>query len=358
MNRINILDGLRGVFCIMILYEHYSPVYIPPSVYEFPLIRHSYIVVDFFFVLSGFILALKYSDKLKSWTSLHDFFLKRIFRLYPLLLITSSAFLILELVSNHWFVGLKNNPDSSYVLLIRFLNDILLFNNSSVLGSYAMNVPSWSISSEFFCYLFFGFFVFIFFKFPIFKKLGLVILILISMALIIYLEAPFSTYNFGYIRGIFSFLIGVLIHVLSENKQYSFSTYYQYLILTIFILFSCLLSFNIPHISIISALLLPHFFAWSILILLNSKGFLSNFFNNRYIIKIGELSFSVYLNHYLVVLIFPRVIFQIFKLPNEGIYQIVIFLICPLIVLFISFFTHKYIEVKWNRILRRRFLKG
>ena len=84
MKRIVALDGLRGIFCLLIVFEHYSPVYIPSIIYEFPLIRHSYIVVDFFFVLSGYILALKYWESIKDIKSLKTFYLKRLFRLYPL----------------------------------------------------------------------------------------------------------------------------------------------------------------------------------------------------------------------------------------------------------------------------------
>ena len=356
MGRINILDGLRGVFCVMILYEHYSPDFIPTAVYEFPLIRHSYIVVDFFFTLSGFILSLKYSDIIKSWTLLFNFFLKRFFRLYPLLLITSSICLIFELASNHWFMNIKNTPDSNDVLLLRFINDILLVNSSTFFGSYAMNIPSWSISSEFFCYLFFGFFILILYRFRMFKRLTLVISILTFMFLVVYLDEPFSTYNFGYIRGIFSFLVGVSIHMFTQNKKIYFSNYYQYIILGTFVFVCFLLSTEIPNISIMAALFLPYFFAFSILVLLNSKGFLTHFLNHKYVTRIGEISFSVYLNHFLVVLIFPRVIFQIFKFPNEQVYQMIVFLICPIIVFLISFFTHKYIEVKLNLILRKRFL--
>lgn len=356
MNRINLLDGLRGVFCIMILYEHYSPDFIPTAVYEFPLIRHSYIVVDFFFTLSGFILSMKYSRVIKSLTSLRDFFLKRFFRLYPLLILTSSISLIFELASNHWFMDIKNTPDSTDILIVRFINDILLINSSNFFGSFAMNVPSWSISSEFFCYLFFGFFVLIFYKFKMLNKVALGVSILTFMLLVVYLDAPFSTYNFGYIRGIFSFLVGVSIHLFSQNKKIYFSNYYQYIILGTFVFVCFLLSTEIPYISMMAALFLPYFFAFSILVLLNSNGFLTHFLNHKYITRIGEISFSVYLNHFLVVLIFPRVIFQILKFPNEVVYQMIVFLTCPTIVLFISFFTHKYIEVKLNLILRKLFL--
>ena len=150
MKRILSLDGLRGVFCLLIVFEHYSPIYLPKLIYDFPVIRSSYIVVDFFFVLSGYILALKYWNSISDLKTLKSFYLKRLFRLYPLVLITSSFLLLIEIFTYYKLKGFKNDPISLYEISLRYLNDVLLVNSSNILGAHSMNIPSWSIYLEFF----------------------------------------------------------------------------------------------------------------------------------------------------------------------------------------------------------------
>ena len=59
--RIKKLDGLRGVFSLMVLFFHYRENMLPEMIYNNFLIRESYLFVDFFFVLSGYVIALNYN---------------------------------------------------------------------------------------------------------------------------------------------------------------------------------------------------------------------------------------------------------------------------------------------------------
>jgi peptidoglycan/LPS O-acetylase OafA/YrhL len=77
-----ILDGLRGVAALMVVLFHLCEAYKP----EHPLtqpINHGYLAVDFFFLLSGFVIAYAYDDRwqtLSTW----DFFKRRLVRLQPM----------------------------------------------------------------------------------------------------------------------------------------------------------------------------------------------------------------------------------------------------------------------------------
>ena len=351
MKRIVALDGLRGIFCLLIVFEHYSPVYIPSIIYEFPLIRHSYIVVDFFFVLSGYILALKYWESIKDLKSLKTFYLKRLFRLYPLVLLTSSIMFLIELITYFNFKNVKNDAVGINEIFQRYLNDIFLVNSSNVLGAHAMNIPSWSISAEFFCYLLFGVYLFYFKKVKYLIHFCLLGFIIISFSN----DIGFSTFTFGYIRGIISFLIGVILF--KEQKLLNFKSrkIHQYYIVILFGLSLYLLKLKITVLNSFLSIALPFFFMLSIHNILTCKGFLTKFLNKPFITRIGELSFSIYLNHFLVVLILPRLIFQVFQVPNTPFYQIIVFILCPIIVIIISKFTNKYIEVSFNNYLRQKF---
>ena len=73
--RIQKLDSLRGIFSLMIVYHHYDPRIIPKILADNFIKHESYIFVDFFFVLSGFVISLNY-NKINTKNNLF-FFLKK-----------------------------------------------------------------------------------------------------------------------------------------------------------------------------------------------------------------------------------------------------------------------------------------
>lgn len=79
-----ILDGLRGVAAIMVVIFH---LFEPHSTSHLDqIINHGYLAVDFFFVLSGFVIGYAYDDRWGKMTCM-DFFKRRVIRLQPMLVI-------------------------------------------------------------------------------------------------------------------------------------------------------------------------------------------------------------------------------------------------------------------------------
>ena len=76
--RYDVLDGLRGVAAIGVLFYHFGTRLGAPMV-----VPHGSLAVDFFFILSGFVIAHSYTDKM-SHLKLSSFFLMRAKRLLPL----------------------------------------------------------------------------------------------------------------------------------------------------------------------------------------------------------------------------------------------------------------------------------
>jgi len=353
--RLEVLDSLRGVFCLLIIFEHYSPFYIPDNIYKFPLVRHSYIVVDFFFVLSGFIITLKYQSFLNSFKNLWIFYKKRVFRLYPLLLITSTTVLVFEFFSNIYLRSFKNNPDSPIELFYRFLNDVLLVNSTSILGDRAMNIPSWSISAEFICYTIFGIIILLVNSKKINYKQK--ILFTVTFALLItsfYHDSFFSTYRLGFLRGLYSFFWGALFSFVYSYKIKINGLIQIPLMLLFFISFFLMSTESQITIKLLGVIL-PIFFGITIIVLLKSNGVFTYILELSFLKKIGAISFSIYLNHFLIVLVIPRIIFELLKVPNNTIFQILVFIFCPLVVILISKYTNMYIEIKLNNYLRKKF---
>ena len=79
-----VLDGLRGVAAMIVVAFHLFETYSGTHFHQ--IINHGYLAVDFFFVLSGFVIGYAYDDRWKTMT-VGDFFKRRIVRLHPMLVV-------------------------------------------------------------------------------------------------------------------------------------------------------------------------------------------------------------------------------------------------------------------------------
>jgi peptidoglycan/LPS O-acetylase OafA/YrhL len=151
MRRFQALDGLRGISAMLF----HLPVAF--NLFGRPLVRESYIFVDFFFVLSGFVISHAYEGRLANWSDGVQFIVRRIGRLWPLHLATLAALVLFECLlalGGQW--GLDVRPaftgEKSPALLLP--NALVLHGWMPLVMSW--NAPSWSISAEFLAYLVFA----------------------------------------------------------------------------------------------------------------------------------------------------------------------------------------------------------
>jgi peptidoglycan/LPS O-acetylase OafA/YrhL len=146
------LDSLRGLSALVVVFYHMN---FNSFLYNLPLVRHGYLFVDFFFVLSGFIMYYNY-DRIAGLGGFGRFMGMRFFRLYPLHL----AMLMVFVVWNFFYAfvrGLETSataPSTNDGWLDFALNVLLL--NGLGIRQPGFNSPSWSISVEFWTYLLFG----------------------------------------------------------------------------------------------------------------------------------------------------------------------------------------------------------
>jgi peptidoglycan/LPS O-acetylase OafA/YrhL len=143
-----VLDGLRGSAAFLIVIFHlfnYSFGFQGP----WALIKHAYLAVDFFFALSGFVVAYAYDDRWTRMTTL-QFFRIRLIRLHPLVLIGATLGLLGYLLDP--FSKMMNRGPLSMVLLA-YLTSLLLLPSPPIAGrhneSQALNGPAWSLMQEY-----------------------------------------------------------------------------------------------------------------------------------------------------------------------------------------------------------------
>ena len=143
-----VLDGLRGSAAFLIVIFHvfnYSFGFHGP----WALVKHAYLAVDFFFALSGFVVAYAYDDR---WTrmSVLQFFRIRLIRLHPLVLIGATLGLLGYLFDP--FSKAINHTNAA-MLLLAYGTSLLLLPSPPVGGrqneSQALNGPAWSLMQEY-----------------------------------------------------------------------------------------------------------------------------------------------------------------------------------------------------------------
>ena len=345
------LETFRGIFALVIVLHHLK---IESFIQRSNFITNGGLVVDFFFVLSGFVISLNYLDKINNKSDLFNFQKKRFLRLYPLHILTLFIFIIIEFIKI--FVNNFTSLQSLYEPFSGFNNYYSLVANFFLLHGWygwSFNLPSWSISTEFYTYLIFGLLILFFSK----KSLYFIILILISIFIFVLNNQGLKILdNFIYpTRCIYSFFLGALTYLIFR-KYRNYSS-------TVFSLIFILLSFSIIHFSDQfnqnnKYVIAPLIFSFTIFFVssLNSNLFLYKVLSNKFTVYLGSISYGIYMIHFGMVWFFRqfcRFILDInqtndnYLLFNQYIGEIftIIFLI---ILIFVSHLSLKYFENRFR----------
>ena len=80
----DLLDGLRGVAALMVIWYHVFEGYAFAGGGNIETLNHGYLAVDFFFILSGFVIGYAYDDRWGKSLTMKDFFKRRLIRLHPM----------------------------------------------------------------------------------------------------------------------------------------------------------------------------------------------------------------------------------------------------------------------------------
>lgn len=148
-----LLDGLRGVAAIMVIWYHFFEGFASSPVDQ--KFNHGYLAVDFFFALSGFVIAYAYDDRWKKGLTYGRFMLRRIIRLQPMVVlgVVLGAISFLLQGSQTWshdHVSLVAVGIS--LLLGLFMIPSLPGTLPEVRGNgemFPLNGPSWSLFFEY-----------------------------------------------------------------------------------------------------------------------------------------------------------------------------------------------------------------
>ena len=148
-----LLDGLRGVAALVVMWYHVFEGFATSPIDQG--FNHGYLAVDFFFILSGFVIGYAYDDRWQRSLTTKEFFKRRLIRLHPMVImgVVLGAITYFVQGSERWD---GTHVATSVVMLAMLLN---LFLIPAVPGTavdvrgnnemYPLNGPNWSLFFEY-----------------------------------------------------------------------------------------------------------------------------------------------------------------------------------------------------------------
>ena len=147
-----ILDALRGIASVVVVLMHAFEVYCGGDYHKL-IINHGYLAVDFFFMLSGYVMAHAYDDRWNSMTLL-DFAKRRLIRLHPLIIIgmVLGALLFYFQESSFFPKVAEATPWQLLLVLVIGITLIPIPPSMDIRGwneMHPLNGPAWSLFFEY-----------------------------------------------------------------------------------------------------------------------------------------------------------------------------------------------------------------
>jgi peptidoglycan/LPS O-acetylase OafA/YrhL len=300
------LDSWRGICACLVVMFHFhgfSPIYTSA------LIRNSYLFVDFFFVLSGFVIAWNYSARLDSWQAVKRFLVLRWARVYPLHLFMLLCFvgwetakLVYESTHTSGITAFSGETRAAAVL-----SNVFLLHSLHVHDSLTWNGPSWSISAEAWTYAIFALLL----VSTGLRNWMLWVAAIAAPLLLFHLSTTGMdvTYDWGLLRCLFGFALGVACcriyrHSprLGSLQSAALTTGIECLVVAAIVWFVSLAGTGRW------SLLAPFVFAPAVLVFAAEAGWVGRLLRLAPLRWLGKLSYSIYLTHFFFVLQLPVVV--------------------------------------------------
>ena len=303
--------ALRGIAALLVVVFHGNEIIAPFIGTEATFwFRKLYLMVDLFFILSGFIMCYVYESFFLDSNQVNKIgvFLKaRFARIYPLHFITLMVCVgcagITYLIGKGEYLGVVDKAINDFSALPA---QLLLLNSAHLDTVFKWNIPSWSISAEWIAYLIFPFLVKPFSKFnKVQTFLAIFFITLLYAGLVFwispnkYILFPFLTagrdldltYDWGFLRGILGFTLGMCVYRLYVTNFLKSKIGSDFFLLIIVAVYSIYSHFNF------SDVLAPHFFALIVLSTVYGSNGMNRFYRNSILQKLGDWSFSIYMWH-------------------------------------------------------------
>ncbi len=367
------LDGFRGVLALMIAVYHTMWL---SNINATALFNNGPILVDLFFVFSGFLMFTLYDGRIKTGVQGRAFIKRRIARIYPIHFVMLLVALLYAFarIAAHWLGFATLTPGE--ILPFQpgaaetwqsFLSNLTLTQSMGLHDSLSFNMPSWTVSVEFWTYfVFLGMMLWARPKKPIHFML-IAVLVGVNYTVLSSLKPNMDFhYDLGFWRCLGGFFTGVLVAyiyrlVLPKFRKLQIAngaaTLVELVVLAIMvgfvIYFPGKAQFFIAPVAFIFVL----GFAFDM-------GGVSRLMGTRPLRYLGRISYSIYMVHILVSLFFsiaaemllPKLFGSAWNasLANGDVLMIPY----VLVVIALSHFTYKYVEMPGRKAILKYDFSG
>jgi peptidoglycan/LPS O-acetylase OafA/YrhL len=329
---INNLTGLRFYMALWVVIYHVKGD--EPLHWMDSIIHKGYMGVDVFFVLSGYILTYVYINFFEKKPSLDkslSFVKKRFARVYPLHLATLLGAVVYLSVLKQMI------PSRGELDYQEIIPQFFMIHAWGIEEKMSWNFPSWSVSTEWFAYLF---------VFPLihllYRKLHLINFGLLTLFILSgYFILTTTLFNgdvggqmqWGIFRIFPEFFLGSFACLIWLSKP---SNKQIYFLSILYVVYLGLIWFTFENILFVIILCIP-----CLLFLLHKGNRVINFlFGSKFVVFLGEISYSIYMTHFFAISVTGIIYANVF----EGSHRFLFYLIYLLLTLLFSTLTYYLVE--------------
>ena len=364
----DLLDGLRGVAALMVIWYHVFEGFAFASNSAIETLNHGYLAVDFFFILSGFVIGYAYDDRWGKSLTMKDFFKRRLIRLHPMVVLGAVLGAITFCIqgSVQW--------DGTHVAISMVMLSLLctIFFIPAMPGAgyevrgngemFPLNGPCWSLFFEYIGNILYALFIR-----RLSNKALTVMVVLLGVALTLFAIFDVSTYgnigvgwtldgvNFlgGSLRMLFPFSLGML---LSRNfKPVKVKGAFWICTLALIALFS------VPYLEGAEPVCTNGVYeafcivvAFPILVWLGASGSTTDKQSTQICKFLGDISYPIYVIHYPLMYLFYAWLIknQLYTLGETWQVALCVYALC----IVLAYLSLKFYDEPLRKYLAKRFL--
>ena len=363
--KILVLESLRGIAALSVAIHHFQV----GSHFNNNFTDNAWLMVDFFFVLSGFVITLNYFGKLPNMKSLIQFQKKRFLRLYPLHFLMLIAFISLELfkflLERFADLSINQSAFSSPNDIFAILANLFLIQNWT-LELLTFNYPSWSISAEFFTYAIFGLLLLFCNK----NKRKLLIFLSVSIIIfgILLRINGMGTDNIsGPLRCLYSFSLGAITFIIYEMIRDKFKLNSSLIPLVLILSAVYLITFY-GYLGSEHLVFFPFLFSLVILgLTITTKNIpVIRLLSANWLVFLGKISYGIYMIHLfiwtLIRLVFNKIFGFEYTVLDDGqtilifdniYFADIVLMVGVTIIIGMAYISYYWIELKFYKIQNR-----
>ncbi len=301
-----ILDGLRGLAAVMVVAFHILETFTGGN-HAKQIINHGYLAVDFFFVLSGFVIGYAYDDR---WgkMSLSDFFKRRLIRLHPMIIIGMLIGAVTFYFQDSFYFPAIHDTSVWKLLLVMVIGFTLVPVGRSLdirgwSEMHPLDGPAWSLFFEYVANILYALFV---------RKLSntiLAILVFIAGAALIHLAVTSphgdliggwslepAQLRIGFTRLLYPFFAGLLLSRVVKPGRIKHAFLWCSLLVVV--------ALSIPRVGGDQAWMngiydsLVVVFVFPIIVYIGASGVITHKYASKVNSFLGDISYPLYIVHY------------------------------------------------------------